>query len=76
MAVFSKLKAVRGLVFTLFLFFATVGSLVVLNSNSHRCMERCKASCRVRHPSPGDDRRKCYNKCKVKCGYITLEDSG
>ena len=47
MSVFSKLKAARGLVFTLFLFFATVGSLVVLNPApcSAGCYTDCKDEC-------------------------------
>ena len=70
------MKAARGLILALILFFATVGSLVLLNSSSDRCVKKCKAICRANYPYHGEERRKCYDKCEVKCGHIVLEDSG
>ena len=82
MAVFSKLKAARGLVFTLFLFFATVGSLVVLNPapgfcRDNTCYYSCKQKCDDRYDAcmDGDNWGKCsdrfftcLNNCEGMCG--------
>ena len=71
MSVFSKLKAARGLVFTLFLFFATVGSLVVLNPAPGLCMDNqcyysCKQNCDDRFDACQDNNGNyCYDRWKT-----------
>ena len=84
MAVFSKLKAARGLVFTLFLFFATVGSLVVLNPapgfcGGKKCYYSCKQKCDDRYDACVDRRgygngcidrwSTCKNNCEGMCNW-------
>ena len=72
MSIFSKLKIARALILALIMFFATVGSLVVLNpaygyGSSSFSLEMCKGECGATCVTDPHDYMVCMLNCEARC---------